>query len=90
MADSNQETKKTLDTLDRLIVVADWMGIGKTPAQNAALQALRARQAALRDLLTTRDELARQKVVSLEVWRQGKARATRAPARRKLAVAVLR
>ena len=90
MTTSNQETQQTLNTLDRLIVMADWMGIGKTPSQRAALQALRARQTALRDLLKTRDELAQQKIVSLAAWRQGQPRPARVPARRKLAAATLR
>jgi hypothetical protein len=90
MTTSSQEAQKTLNTLDRLIVVADCMGIGKTPAQRAALEALRARQSALRDLIQSRCELARQKIVSLEAWRKGQERPARAPARRKLAAATLR
>jgi len=90
MTTSSQEAQKTLNTLDRLIVVADCMGIGKTPSQRAALDALRARQTALRDLIKSRAELAQQKVVSLEAWRKGQERAIRTPARRKLAAATLR
>jgi hypothetical protein len=88
MVKSNSEAQKTLQALDRLIHVAEWMGVGDSPAKRAALQALRARQVVLRDLISTRQELVQQKVVPLAAWREGEP-GEEAPARRRLAAAAV-
>ena len=66
---SNDEACKTLLTLDKLICVAEIMGLGN-PEQRAALQALRGRRAALRQLIARRRKLKTEKIVCLSAWRE--------------------
>jgi hypothetical protein len=89
MVKSNSEAQKTLQALDRLIHVAEWMGVGDSPAKRAALQALRARQVVLRDLISARQELVQQKIVPLAAWREGEPGEEAAPTRRRLAAAAV-
>jgi hypothetical protein len=74
---SNDEACKTLLTLDKLICFAELMGL-RDPEQRAALQALRGRRAALRQLLTKRRKLKADKIVCLATWRDAPRMSARA------------
>jgi hypothetical protein len=63
-----EEAAKTLFTLEKLICVAEIVGL-QDPAQRAALEALRGRRSALRRLIARRQKLKQQKIVCLAAWR---------------------
>jgi hypothetical protein len=63
-----EEAAKTLFTLEKLICVAEIIGVND-PEQRAALEALRGRRSALRQLIARRQKLKRQKIVCLAQWR---------------------
>jgi hypothetical protein len=68
MTKTVEEAAKTLFTLDKLICVAELMGL-QDPDQRAALEALRGRRAALKRLIARRQKLKQQKIVCLAAWR---------------------
>jgi hypothetical protein len=78
MAATIEEAAKTLFTLEKLICIAELMGLAD-PDQRAALEALRGRRAALKRLIAKRKKLQAQKIVCLTQWRDApRARASAA------------
>ncbi len=63
-----EEAAKTLFTLEKLICVAEIVGLND-PDQRAALEALRGRRSALKRLIARRQKLKQQKIVCLSTWR---------------------
>jgi hypothetical protein len=68
MTMSNDETRETLKALDKLICVAERLGLAD-PVQRAALKALRGRRAVLQRTLAAHHELQQRKIVGLAAWR---------------------
>ena len=68
MTTTIEEAAKTLFTLEKLICVAEIVGI-RDPNQRAALEALRGRRSALKRLIARRQKLKQQKIVCLAQWR---------------------
>ena len=71
---TSEEARKTLQTLDSLIGVAEYLGL-KSPDQRAALRALRGRRRTLKKLLAQRAALRGEKIVRLAAWRNAGLRA---------------
>lgn len=65
---SNDEASKTLTALEKLICVAELLGLSD-PAQRAVLQALRGRRAVLKRMIASQRRLKAQKIVCLGAWR---------------------
>ncbi len=63
-----EEAAKTLFTLEKLICVAELIGL-QEPGQRTALEALRGRRSALKRLIAKRQKLKQQKIVCLAAWR---------------------
>lgn len=72
-----EEAAKTLFTLEKLICVAEIVGL-HDPEQRAALEALRGRRSALKRLIARRQKLKQQKIVCLAAWRDAPSAARRA------------
>jgi len=68
MTTTIEEAAKTLFTLEKLICVAELMGL-QDPDQRAALETLRGRRSALKRLIARRQKLKQQKIVCLSSWR---------------------
>ncbi len=73
MSMSSDEAQQTLQTLERLICLAERLDM-RSPTQRVALDALRGRRTILRQLLASRRQIEAQKVVFLSAWRDVDAR----------------